>query len=121
MRFATKLPSNMKQWFNVIASFAHLDTTGVTLRLMKNPARAGHAGEACGNTVRLPYPQDFGYDYSQYGRSFLHELQHVVDTITNVSYDLTENQIESRARKAERLVDEDTMRSLAATFRLHRA
>lgn len=97
MRPTTQLAKKLRSALEKVAQTAGISTHGLKLSISSQ-----HTEPYCvGNTIRLPgWMAEEGEDFGMLARSFLHELQHASDVRSGV--DLPREQMELRARKAER-------------------
>lgn len=108
MRGTTKTAKHLLPFFEAVALAAGMKTDHVKLSVSVN----NRYPEAQFHTVRLP---DLSDEPDLYVRSFLHELQHVRDVLDGVNLDLSGEEMEVRARKAESSVSLVVARSLVST------
>lgn len=112
MRFAPNIPQQMRSWLNVLAGFAAVNTKGVTVRLTRKPPYM------IAGVIYLTHPEVLGYEWDLVGSSFLHELSHARDYVDELDLDMTREQAERRATKAQHAVSPEVMIDLARTYNL---
>jgi len=83
-----------KEWKYLFEIYAFGDHQGIKVRMPKRQVFP----ETVGGVVYLPH----GLDRQQLIKSFLHELQHALDYKEGLDLELTREEMEIRARRAEK-------------------
>ena len=105
MTFTTTDAKRLKPFFEALAQFASVNTTGVKLSVSKRH----RVPESVGNQINLPL---LDKEPMLYVSAFLHELQHVRDFLDGISVDLDYPEAERRAQRAERKIPGMTKQAL---------
>jgi hypothetical protein len=93
----TDTAKRLLPFFEGLARHANIGSSRVKLHVSKKQV----APEAVGDTIRLP---DLSDEPRLFVRSFLHELRHVRDVLDGFALQLSEEEMEARARRAERTI-----------------
>jgi hypothetical protein len=117
VRFATEIGPMTRAFVMALLDEAGVDTTGLSLRIVKRATTANYGGTCLGTVARVPHPKNFGFDWSLFGQSVLHEVQHAVDNRSGEVNHLGREAWEKRARQAQRVVAYERMRELAIQCR----
>lgn len=83
-----------KEWKYLFEIYAFGDHRGIKVRMPKQQVFP----EMVGGVIYLPH----GLDREQLTKSFLHELQHALDYKAELDLELTQEEMEIRARRAEK-------------------